>query len=653
MSSIPERFLPVEPVVRQILAEKYPKLSTHPGSAIHDVFVLPAAAIYQRLRDTARVIYRNQSLSNYNAMLPEELDRLAANFLITRRQSTGTTGIQRVYFDTVRSTTIPAAALFTDTNGNTYKPISSVSVTAAELAANTETTTGEYYIDVPIVSTGTGSAYRAQLGQITGVLNVVGAVRTVNITAMSGGVDAESNSELYARIKTAMTNRELVKRDGILGLLSDTFPSIKTATIHGYGDKKQKRDVVSAAISYTQLFPLSVCRKINLPIDTNGEVVWSTSNTQPTGGFVGAIYDVAGRDFQQLLVSLDGHTVRRISVQEGYRVRILDSDDPDAVNNDFVVTRVERVPLSPEGDPVLVLRVDRAFNAVSEENTEVSYTVDGPVYLDDVHIGGKLDVIVDTTNEEVKQVVINTLLPVTPDSDVAEIPLLQSVTDDLGNSIFENNLGFISPVIAIQKVEQLDLISDTVVRELLPDVHFSVIRADVRGKFTQIATDMLVIRGTEFVLDPETGSLLDEPVPLFIGQRIRVSYITNSDIQAIQTFVDRSANKNLAVDIKILPPEYAFASIELSYAGDVSEAVAQEILGEYVTTIGFGKELTASDVTALLYRMGASHVQQPIRLIIRRDLGNGASQLVESDNRLATLDSEVLRVGTLQLTKIS
>jgi len=652
MSSIPERFLPVEPVVRQILAEQYPKLSTHPGSAIHDVFVLPAAAIYQRLRDTARVIYRNQSLGNYNAMLPEELDRLAANFLLSRRQSTGTTGMQRVYFATVRAITIPATALFVDGNGNTYKPISSISATAAELAANTETATGEYYVDVPIISTGTGSAYKAQPGQINNVLNVIGATRTTNITAMSGGADGESNSELYARIQTAMTNRELVKRDGIVGLLTDTFASIKTAVVYGYGDKEQRRDTVSAAVSYTQLFPTSFCKKVNLPIDANGDVVWSASDAHPAGGFVGAIYDVAGKNFQRLLVSLDGTTVRYVAVQEGYRLRILDSADPDAVHNDFVVTRVETVPLAPEGTPVPVLRIDRMFDVVSDTTDETRYTLDGPIYLDTVHVGGKIDVIVDTRNEQTKQVVLNALLPVSPGSDVAEVPLQQTVSDDLGNSIFENSTGFNEPVIAIQKVELLDSVSDSVVRELLPDLHFSVIKADVRSRFTQSDVDTLVIRGTEFVLDPVTGTLTDEVTPLFIGQRLRVSYITNPDIATIQTFVDRSDNRNLAVDIRILPPKYAFASLELQYSGAISEERVREILELFITTIGFGVSLSASDIVALLYRAGATHVRQPVRMTLRRDLGNGISQIIETDNRMDTLGDEVLRVGTIDLTRV-
>jgi len=269
-----------------------------------------------------------------------------------------------------------------------------------------------------------------------------------------------------------------------------------------------------------------------------------------------------------------------------------------------------------------------------------------------VHVGGKIDVIVDTRNEQTKQVVLNALLPVSPGSDVAEVPLQQTVSDDLGNSIFENSTGFNEPVIAIQKVELLDSVSDSVVRELLPDLHFSVIKADVRSRFTQSDVDTLVIRGTEFVLDPVTGTLTDEVTPLFIGQRLRVSYITNPDIATIQTFVDRSDNRNLAVDIRILPPKYAFASLELQYSGAISEERVREILELFITTIGFGVSLSASDIVALLYRAGATHVRQPVRMTLRRDLGNGISQIIETDNRMDTLGDEVLRVGTIDLTRV-
>ena len=660
MASVPERFLPVEPLIRQLMKERFPDMSTHPGSAMYDTFVQPAAVLYQRFRDTARVIQRNQSLKNFNLMLPEELDRLASNFLVYRKAGTPATGTQRVYFTDLNSVSIEETAVFTDVNGNQFFPLTAVRLTIAELQSNFDAVSRQYYADVAIQSEGTGSQFKAPAGTVDTVSGVVGAVRTENLADLAGGDDEESNSELYSRILASLTNRELVKKDGIAATIQEAFPTVSNVRVAGYGDAEMTRDVISASASLDTLIPTSFCRKVNLPLDENGEVLWQNAAgdtiTRPIGGFVGALVDVAGRDFSSLIVTLDGETTQRVAVQEGHTVRFLRDDDPDTLGNDYRVTRLETVPIEAGGTPVRVIRLDQALletGDVTDDPTKNPYTILGPVYTDNFHVGGKVDVYIDSSADSERSVVISSLPPVDAAGDVAEIPMTEEVLDFQGNSIFENGIGFVSPVITITKIEQLDAVDDNVVvRELTPDTNFAVVRAAERSKFTQLDNDLLVIRGTEPLIDPLTNAATDLVVPMFIGQRLRITYVTNPDIDSVQTFVDSSSQRDVTKDIKVFPAELVNVSVEMTYTGTQTVANVQTIVQDYIDQLGFGATLSTSDLITVLSHFGVSQVQLPMTLRARRELGNGRIEILEDNNEITLNPSEIFRADTeLRITQ--
>lgn len=656
MASSPERFLPVEPLVRRLVQESYPDLNTNPGSAIHDVFVLPASVIYQRFRDTARVIHRNQSVDNFNLMLPEELDRLAGNFLVSRRQGTNATGTQRIYFRDLQSVTVDTSATFRAITGQVYRPTTAIRLTPVELAAN-RNDAGEYYVDVPIVSEGTGSEFRAAPGTINQVIGVVGAARTDNLAELAGGDDQESNSELAQRIRTSVTNRELVKRDGIISTIQDSFSTVKNVLVQGYGDPAQDRDVVSVAANLDRVLPVSFGQKVNLPLDSDGNVYFSSDanqNLAPTGGFVGALYDLTGRDFGSIEVSLDGRTSTRVAIQPGYQVRFTDPNDPDFDNNDFIITRIETVPVEPEGEPVKILRLNRPLLGTENVGSVIDttpYSVYGSYFTNDFHVGGKVDVYIDSTNATSRDVIVSAVPSVAAGTDVGEIPLVETATDGLGNSLFENNTGFLSPVIAITKVELIDAVSDEqVLMELIPGTHYSVVRADMRGRFTETENDMLVVRGSENPIDPLTNQPSEVSVPLFIGQRLRVTYVTNPDINTIQEFVDSSSQRDVTKDILVKPPALLPVDVEIRCSGSASVTDIQTIISNYINQLGFGEALMASDLVTILTHFGVSSVQLPISLKARRETGDGSTRFLEANDQLTPDTIERFLAGTIDVT---
>ena len=326
------------------------------------------------------------------------------------------------------------------------------------------------------------------------------------------------------------------------------------------------------------------------------------------------------------------------------------------MGNDYRVTRLETVPIEAGGVPTRIIRLDKPLlntGDVSDDPTRNPYTILGPIYTDNFHVGGKVDVYIDSSADSTRSVIVTSLLPVDPAGDVAEVPLIEEVLDFQGNSIFENGTGFVSPVLTITKIEQLDPVDDSVVtRELVPDTNFAVVRAAERSKYTQLDNDLLVIKGTEPLIDPLTNAATDIVVPMFIGQRLRVSYVTNPDIASVQQFADSSSQRDVTKDIKIFPADLVNVTVELTYSGPQTVENVQTVISDYVNQLGFGASLSSSDLITVLAHFGVTQVQLPRVMRARRELGNGRIEILEDSNEITLNPSEVFRADAeLRITQ--
>jgi hypothetical protein len=657
----PNRFsLPAEAFITQVLQESYPALNLAPGSAIYDLFVTPAALIVQQLRDRSKVVSRNQGLLNYQTMLPEELDRLASNFFVSRRPGTHSTGVQRVVFSTPQVVNITPNAAFTNDDGIRFRPITSVTVSSSALSSNVIVETGEYFVDVACISESTGDQTELAAGAVTGFSGVPGAARTINSTDYVGGQNSESNSRLFSRIKSSLSNKDLVTSSSFKAAILETFTTVRAIKVVGFGDPLMERDVVSVSLAAERLFEQSFCQKVNLPLDASGNVQWEDDNgaviTAPIGGFVGAIYDLTGKDFNAIQASLDGRNVEIISVQPNFRVRLLNSEDPDFVNNDFVVTRVEEVPVAPGGPAVKLVRLDRSLQDTSSVDVSAAldtnpYTILGAINSSHFHVGGKVDIYIDSVSDTTKTVNISVLPPLSSSAPTAsEVPLTSSFVNEVsGASLFEDGAGFEIPVLAVTKVELVDPSNDNfILQELTPNVHYNLVRKESRGKFTRTEDDVLVIRGSEVA--PETG----DEIPLFVGGRIKVTYTTNPDIPTIQSFLDAEDNRDITKDVRVLAPDIVILDVGMSYRGALSQSAIVDILSEYIKEKSFGAEITVNEIVTVLAFFGVTDIIMPVTLRSRISSSSGTVSFEESTDRLALKDNQVLTSDTdLSITKLS
>lgn len=636
----PDRFaLPVASFLRQLLKERFPQFPAGQGSAFGDVLVLPASFIFQQFRDELNVLKRDMSVLNYQTMLEEEMDRLAANYFVERRAGERAFGTVRVFFDEVQPVTIDQNAVFFDDDNHRYNPISSITLTAEELQLNEIPDTGEYFADVPVIAQEVGEQYSADVEQVNQFASIQGAVRCVNLLAFSVAKPDDTNTDLLIAIKESITNNDLVKARAIAKALRANFPSTRSIQVVGAGDAAMTRDVIDAVVSIQEMIPFSYSQKYNLPLDENGDVNWfdefGNVVVSPIGGTVAAVRDLTGIDYNAMEVTLDGQVEMVVSVQPNYRVRMFQAEgvpnDPD--EGDYFVTRVEEVPVEPNGVPVKVIRLDKpfrdpnlgSFDPVADAE-KYSYTILGPVSTNRFHVGGKIDVYVDSSANVEESVIVSSLSETSPGSGIAEVPIVEDVPSDPVTNLplFEDNKAFFFPFMGVLKIEQIAGDNASAVeRTLVAGAQYVVIDAAFRRQFTTQDNDVIRIFGND-----ENGN------PLFIGKRVRITYLSNRDIPLMQEFVDASDTETKNADIAIFPSEQVLLDISLKYRGDLDEAVVRDVLERFIKSKGVGASISVQEISVVLGVIGITDIEHPTRLTATRDTGTGQLETTTSEDRI-------------------
>lgn len=656
----PTRFrLPPEAFIQRLLAEAHPGLNTGPGSAIYSGIVQPMALVLTQPLRTIAVMRRNLSIANAPVMLEEELDGLAANLLYSRGSGSLATGKVRLYFTTAQAVSVSASAVFRDDAGRRWFPRFAVTASSSQVRSNQDPVTSEFYLDVTVIAEAVGAEYSATAGQITGVTGVLGVARVTNLDDFAPAVDTESNAQVAAALGNSITNRDLVKKPGIETVLRDEFGGrVRAVQVIGYGDPAMTRDTVAAMVDLATLLPRSFAQKYNVPLDADGNVAFRDANNEiiavPEGGYVGAIRDLTGLDFLNVLGSLDAAQPYQFAVQPGMRFVLLQadgySDDPDV--STFTVRRVVDAPAELDGEDVRLILLDRPFTdpAIATFDPDADpikypYTISGPVQVHTFHVGGQLDVRVDTTGEETRSVIVAALEEAVPSSGVYEVPLSTSVPLNSAETapLFEGGQAFITPILTIERVEQVSSDNDLVVeRTLEVGTHYTVIRAASRNRFTTETNDILRIK------DDDSGLT-------FLGRRIKVTYVTNPDVPQMQAFVESVTNRDWrGAPIQILPPKLAYLDIQFSYRGNVAADDVTRVLREYINSRPIETTITRFDVESVLAYFGVTDIAGSLHLVTTRVADNGQVTSEVSDDRVIAEQGEKFRpAASLSVSQLS
>lgn len=242
---IPMTNIDVEGMIRRGLETCDPSMNAgREGSAVLDIAVKPLTGLLQPFVTELEEMRKNLSFANLAELSTDAADALAANLFVTRRKGTYASGVVRLYFNDPQEVMVPADIEFTTNAGLRFYTTIGTYITAEEMSLNYDN--GLYYMDIPAAAGAEGVLYNIQAGEITKSTMSLpsGVVSVTNPAQFLGGSTSESNTELYNRVKMAITTRDLVTKRSIAYVLTEQFASIKDIVSIGFGDPEMLRDTV-------------------------------------------------------------------------------------------------------------------------------------------------------------------------------------------------------------------------------------------------------------------------------------------------------------------------------------------------------------------------------------------------------------------------
>ena len=191
-----------------------PELDTKPGTVARDLFIDAPSAQLSLLYDELAGISNKQSL---RLVVGSDLDKLAKNFSITRKQSTPANGVALLTFSNVNATiNINQGDTVISNNGYSFAITSGVAILPSSINFYRSVATkyrdqldlvgisDQYAVEVTVIATTPGNAgnigkYGLNRTTISGVSNVT------NINSFTGGTDQETDAAFRNRVLSAFS----------------------------------------------------------------------------------------------------------------------------------------------------------------------------------------------------------------------------------------------------------------------------------------------------------------------------------------------------------------------------------------------------------------------------------------------------------------
>ena len=190
----------------------------------------------------------------------ELVDNLASNYRVTRRVASYASGTVVIEIDALLAITIPLGATYTAA-GQTFQTTQAYNVrttSAQVIDATTDLllipiTGGNYIFLLPVTAVVAGAAGNLSMNTPVVPSNLpAGYVTAYAMATFTGGVDAESNTELMAALEPGMAARTFSSPVNLLGMLrkapstytsvTPAFASISAISVIGAGAAEMTRD---------------------------------------------------------------------------------------------------------------------------------------------------------------------------------------------------------------------------------------------------------------------------------------------------------------------------------------------------------------------------------------------------------------------------
>lgn len=227
-----------------------PNLDTKPGTVARDLFIEGPASQLSLLYDELQGVSSKQSI---RLSVGTDLDKLAKNYGLIRKQSTASSGVALLTFSSLNATInvnkgspiyTAGGQGFTVTNGTSLVPsnINYYRSTASKFAAQLAYVgiTDQYAVEVTVTASAPGSA--GNIGQYSlDKVSIPGISNVTNTVSFSGGTDQETDAAFRNRILATFSGSSVGTALGYLNAALGVT-NVQDAAVIEPGDPLMTRD---------------------------------------------------------------------------------------------------------------------------------------------------------------------------------------------------------------------------------------------------------------------------------------------------------------------------------------------------------------------------------------------------------------------------
>jgi hypothetical protein len=228
-----------------------PELDISDNSAFDDLFIKPMLEVIPPLLNTINSLEFTMNLDNAQFMTEEELDDIGkGNYLLERNggeKATTTLTLSFLNVNTSVNLTVPVGSIFATQEGLRFQTTQMYEFTPTELLAGYNPSKTTYDVQIQVTAIETGVAYNVSENQInTAITNISNSLASVsNKSAVTSGIDKETNVDYAARIKNYYVSRYLGTKPGYDQFIRENFPEVEDIYIAGFGDDEMQRDLMT------------------------------------------------------------------------------------------------------------------------------------------------------------------------------------------------------------------------------------------------------------------------------------------------------------------------------------------------------------------------------------------------------------------------
>lgn len=242
-----------EQLLVTFIQEQYPALDLSEGRVLRNLLIRPAAQFYTLNNLNISLMQQSQSILaiEANPLLadPNLVDAVLSNYRLTRNPGSTAQGQITIVIQNLLTTQIVQNTIFT-ANGLTYTNTQTyVGVTTQAAVVSTQQrlivprTDGTFAFTIPVVATAVGTTSNAKRGtDFTVSPSPAGIIDAFATADFTGGLDSQTNADLVALFKLALSPQVFSGRSNINSLLTAQFPNLQATSIIGFGDAEMLRD---------------------------------------------------------------------------------------------------------------------------------------------------------------------------------------------------------------------------------------------------------------------------------------------------------------------------------------------------------------------------------------------------------------------------